>query len=108
MNGFAPGKILIPGVISHATKDIVERRGTASLSIIRSRLAKIVSRENVIWEAPIAASRPARSRGRDASDHHVGEAQIVGSEGATDRDAGVVGQADGGIESVKRTTARRG
>jgi len=53
------GKILIPGVISHAT-NIVEHPELVAQRIVR--YAKFLGRENVI-AAPIAASRRDRSTG---------------------------------------------
>ena len=67
----APGKVLIPGVISHAT-NVVEHPELVAERIVR--LAKLVGRENVMGgtdcgfaQSPFAAPRP--------SYHHVGQAQ---------------------------------
>jgi 5-methyltetrahydropteroyltriglutamate--homocysteine methyltransferase len=81
----APGKILIPGVISHAT-NIVEHPELVAERIVR--LAKIVGRENIMGGTDCGfAQSPFAPR---PSDHHVGEAEIVGRRRA-DRDRGVMG-----------------
>ena len=87
-----PGKILIPGVISHAT-NIVEHPELVAERIVR--LARLVGRENVIGRHRLRL-RAEPVRAARSSDHYVGETQIAG-RGRADRDPGTMGKARGGV-----------
>ena len=67
----APGKILIPGVISHAT-NIVEHPELVAERIVR--LANIVGRDNVMGGTDCGFAQSPFAR-RVHPDHHVGEAR---------------------------------
>jgi hypothetical protein len=91
----APGKILIPGVISHAT-NIVEHPELVAERIVR--LAKIVGRENVMGGTDCGFAQSPFAR---RVDHYVGEVKIV-SRRCADRDTGIVGQAGRRIRTAGR------
>ena len=87
-----PGKVLIPGVISHAT-NIVEHPELVAQRIVR--LAKIVGRENVMGgtdcgfaQSPVRAARPSTIMWAKLK-------SLV--EGAKTRQPGIVGQALRGV-----------
>ena len=88
------GKVLIPGVISHAT-NIVEHPELVAERIVR--LAKIVGREHVMGGHRLRL-RAEPVRAARSPDHHVGEAAIARRRRA-DRDAGTVGPPLGGVSN---------
>ena len=97
----APGKILIPGVISHAT-NIVEHPELVAERIVR--LAKIVGRENVMGGTDCGFAQSPFAQPRSSRDH-VGEAESARRRRAH-RDADLVGEASGGIAATRAMSAR--
>ena len=87
-----PGKVLIPGVISHAT-NIVEHPELVAQRIVR--LADIVGRENVMGGTDCGFAQVAVCAAR-SSHHHVGEAQVPRRR-RKNCDAGTVGTSFGGV-----------
>ena len=88
----APGKILIPGVISHAT-NVVEHPELVAERIVR--LANIVGRENVMAGTDCGL-RAKSIRAARPPDNHVGEVSSA-SRGRADCDSRAVGKARGGV-----------
>ena len=98
----APGKILIPGVISHAT-NIVEHPELVAERIVR--LAKIVGRENVIGGTDCGfAQSPFARRVHPTIMWAKLKALVEGARIAT-RDA--VGQARGSMNSARHVSRMR-
>ena len=87
-----PGKVLIPGVISHAT-NIVEHPELVAERIVR--LAKIVGRENVMGGTDCGFAQSPFAQPRSSLDH-VGETESAG-RGRAHRHADLVGPASGGV-----------
>ena len=86
-------KVLVPGVITHAS-NIVEHPELIAERIMR--FAKLVGRENVIAGADCGFSSQALYSHRGASDGGVGEIQ-GDARGSRNRDAASLGQSHGGI-----------
>ena len=94
-----PGKVLIPGVISHAT-NIVEHPELVAQRLVR--LAKIVGRENVIGGTDCGfAQSPFAQRVHPTI--MWAKLQIAGRR-REDRDAGTVGPARRGMSVVHHQT----
>ena len=87
------GKMLIPGVISHAT-NIVEHPELVAQRLVR--LAKIVGRENVMGGTDCGFAQSPFAQ-RVHPEHHVGEAALAVG-GREDRHGRVVGQ--GGVTTA--------
>ena len=79
------GKVLIPGVISHAT-NVVEHPELVAERIVR--LARLVGRENVIAGTDCGFAQGPFHR-RVHPEHHVGEARSAG-RGRAAREQGAV------------------